>query len=396
MESQIEHIITNLRAGTISKGKFAAPATLEARMKYYHTPGVSIAVINNFEIDWAQGFGVCETHYQQPVTADTIFQSGSISKTLFALGVMRLVEEGKLNLDEDIDCYLTTWHVPTNENGQPKVTLRQILSHTAGFTVHGFPGYLASDSLPSLVQILNGEPPTNTEKVKVNTLPGKQFCYSGGGTTVAQQAIVGLFNKPFPQILREIVLDPLGLTDSNYEQPLPEHLKTKAATGYPWKGVPIAGEFHVYPEMAAAGLWTTATDLAKVGIELMKILDNRSTRNFLTKETVMSMLCPQLENQQVDDGRFAGIGLFCSGREDSFQFGHAGSNEGFSSLMCFYPSSGQGAVIMVNSNEGWPLISEILQSIATAYQWTGSINQMTGIELMKWRMQILIDRILQR
>ncbi len=342
-------------------------------MRHYHTPGVSIALINNFEIEWAHGFGMCDSRFPPQVTKDTIFQSGSISKAIFALGVMRLVQEGKLNLDEDINHYLTTWRIPANKNWQPRVTLRQILSHTAGLTVDGFPGYLSSELIPSLTEILNGEASANTEKVEVNILPGLQFRYSGGGTTVAQQSIVDLLNKPFPQIMRELVLDPLELTNSTYEQSLPQHLTARVATGHPWKGIPIVGEFHIYPEMAAAGLWTTPTDLAKVGIELIQILNNCSTHNFLNKDAVRSMLCPQLESQKVGDGRFAGVGFFCDGREESFQFGHAGSNEGFSSLMRFYPNSGKGAVIMVNSNEGWPLISEILQAIAIEYQWDDGV-----------------------
>jgi CubicO group peptidase (beta-lactamase class C family) len=373
MQNRIDRITSNLRSITSIEGKFTAPTNLRDRMRHYHTPGVSIALINKFEIEWAQGFGLCDSRFQPQVTKDTIFQSGSISKAIFALGVMRLVQEGKLNLDEDINHYLTTWRIPENENWQPRVTLRQILSHTAGLTVDGFPGYLSSEPIPSVPEILNGEPSANTEKVEVNILPGLQFRYSGGGTTVAQQSIVDLLNKPFPQIMRELVLDPLELTNSTYEQPLPQHLTDRVATGHPWKGIPIVGKFHIYPEMAAAGLWTTVTDLAKVGIELIQILNNCSTHSFLNKDTVASMLCPQLESQKIGDGKFAGLGFFCDGREESFQFGHAGSNEGFSSLMRFYPNSGKGAVIMVNSNEGWPLISEILQAIATEYQWDEAV-----------------------
>jgi CubicO group peptidase (beta-lactamase class C family) len=370
IENRIDNIITNLQPKTSFEGKFASPQNLSDRMRHYHTPGVSIAVINDFEIEWARGFGVCDSRFQHPVTTKTIFQSGSISKAIFTLGVMRLVQEGQLSLDEDVNRYLKSWRIPINENWQPRITLRQILSHTAGLTIHGFPGYLASESLPTVTQILNGEPPANTEKVEVNILPGLQFRYSGGGTTVAQQAVVDLQGKSFPEIMHELVLAPLELTDSTYSQPLPQHWKTRAATGHPWKGIPIPGESHIYPEMAAAGLWTTAIDLAKVGVELLKILSDRSTSTFLTKDTVTSMLCPQLENQKVGDGKFASIGFFCDDQEDSFHFGHAGSNEGFSSLMRFYQSSGKGAVIMVNSNEGLPLIlDEILPAIATEYEW---------------------------
>lgn len=375
IESRIDNIISNLLPKTGLENKFDSPQSLIDRMKHYHTPGVSMAIVNNFEIEWAQGFGVCDVRFQRPVTADTIFQSGSISKAIFALGVMQLVQKGQLNLDEDINRYLRTWHVPISENWQPKITLRQLLSHTSGFTIDGFSGYLASELLPSVEQILNGESPANNDKVEVNILPGLNFRYSGGGTTVAQTAVVDFLNQPFPQIMRELVLDPLELSDSTYEQPLSQQLKAKTATGHPWKGIPIAGEFHTHPEMAAAGLWTTATDLAKVGVELLKVLNDLSMGTFLTKELIASMLCPQLKSQKVGDGQFVGIGLFCDGIEDSFQFGHAGSNEGFSAIMRFYRSSGKGAVLMVNSNEGWPLISEIMQAIATEYEWPDAISK---------------------
>jgi CubicO group peptidase (beta-lactamase class C family) len=373
VENRIDNIIKNLLPKTGLEGKFTSPQSLNDRMKHYHTPGVSIAIINDFEIEWAQGFGVCESRFQHPVTPDTIFQSASISKAIFALGVMRLLQKGILSLDEDINHYLNTWRIPANENWQPRITLRQILSHTAGFTIHGFPGYLSTESLPTVTQILNGEPPANTEKVEVNILPGLQFRYSGGGTMVAQQAIVDLLNKPFPQIMRELVINPLELKNSTYEQPLPKDWETRAATGHPWKGIPVIGKFHVYPEMAAAGLWTTATDLAKVGIELLKILNGHATCAFLNKDTMASMLCPQLKGEKVGDGQFVGIGFFCDGKEDSFQFGHARGNEGFSSIMRFYPSTGQGAVIMVNSDEVWPLIQEILRATATEYEWTDAV-----------------------
>ena len=375
IQDRIDRITKNLRPKTTLTGEFAAPTSLSDRMKHYHTPGVSIAVINNFEIEWARGFGVCDANSHQPVTADTMFQAASISKPIFALGVMRLVEEGKLNIDENIDRYLKTWQLPTKENWQPRITFRQILSHSAGLTVHGFPGYLTTELLPTVTQILNGEPPANTEKVEVDILPGLQSRYSGGGTTVAQQAIIDLLDLPFPQIMQELVLDRLELNDSTYEQPLPEHLKAQAATGHDAKGLPIAGKYYIYPEMAAAGLWTTPTDLAKIGVELLNIIHDLSSLNFLTRDTLNSMLCPQLAGEKIDDALFVGIGFYCNGKGDSFQFGHGGSNEGFLSLMRFYPNIGKGAVVMLNSNDGWALIPEILQAIATEYEWTDATHK---------------------
>lgn len=369
IDKRIKDIINNLLPRTSLEGKFSPPQTLRDRFAYYHTPGASIAVINNFEVEWARGFGVGDSSFKNKVTTQTLFQAGSISKPVFALAVMRLAQEGQLNLDEDIHRYLSAWRVPTNEGWQPKITLRQLLSHTAGLTVHGFPGYQASEILPTVTQILNGDSPANTAKVEVNILPGVQFRYSGGGTTVAQQVLVDLLQKQFPQIMRELVFERIGLTHSTYEQPLPKHWAKRAATAHPWKGIPLKGKFHTYPEMAAAGLWTTATDLAKVGVELLKVLHGRKAHSLLTKETIEAMLRPQLDSQKVGEGDFVGLGFFCNGKDDGFHFGHGGRDEGFVAQMRVYENLGKGAVVMLNSNEGQPLMDEIMRAIAKEYEW---------------------------
>jgi CubicO group peptidase (beta-lactamase class C family) len=375
LDQRIKHIINHLRPTTGLEGKFSPPQTLRDRMAFYHTLGVSIAVLNNFEMEWAQGFGLCDARSTREVTTETLFQAGSISKPIFALGVMRLVQDGQLDLDDDIHRYLSSWRVPTNEGWQPKITLRQILNHSAGLTVHGFPGYQASESLPTEMQILNGEAPANTAKVEVNILPGTQFRYSGGGITVAEQALVDFLKKPFPQIMAELVFEPLKLTNSTYEQPLPKRWTKKAATAHPWKGIPLKGKFHTYPEMAAAGLWTTAADLAKVGVELLQVLQARKARSLLTSETIQTMLHPQLDHQKVGEGDFVGLGFFCSGKEDAFHFGHGGWDEGFVSDMRFYRNLGKGAVVLINSNEGFPLLDEIMRAIAQEYEWPNALPQ---------------------
>lgn len=381
-DKRIKRIINSLLPSTGLEGRFDSPRSLRDRLAHYHTPGVSIAVINDFEIEWAQGWGVCDARSKNKVTTKTLFQAGSISKPIFALGVMRLAQEGQLSLDEDIHHYLSAWRVPANAGWQPRITLRQLLSHTAGLTVHGFPGYQASEMLPTVTQILNGEFPANTAKVEVNILPGTQFRYSGGGTTVAQQVLVDTLKKPFPQIMRELVLGPLGLTNSTYEQPLPKGWAKEAATAHPWKGIPLKGKFHTYPEMAAAGLWTTATDLAKVGVELLKVFHERKEPALLTKETIEAMLLPQLDHQKVGEGDFVGLGFFCKDKDDGFQFGHGGWDEGFVAQMQFYKNTGMGAVVMINSNEGYPLLDEIMHAIAREYEWPNALpKEKTAVSL---------------
>jgi CubicO group peptidase (beta-lactamase class C family) len=361
IEKRIERIANSLLPDTCFKNVYGDEASLNDRMKHYHTPGVSIAVINNFKIEWARGFGIREVGKPDPITENTLFQAGSISKPVFALAVMQLVQEGKLDLDKDVNEYLRSWKIPANGSWQPKVTLRQLLSHSAGLTVHGFPGYEITNDIPSVIQILNGQHPSNTPAVQVNLIPGLQSRYSGGGTTVAQQLVVDFLSKPFPEIMNQLLFKPLGLTNSTYEQPLPLHLHESAATAHPWKSRPVNGKWHVYPEMAAAGLWTTPSDLALLGVELQLSLKNESKLP-ISVDTLVQMLTAQVEDH-------IGIGFFLEGKGETARFGHGGWDEGFVARMTLYKHLGFGAVIMINSNEGSPMISEIERAIAREYGW---------------------------
>ena len=359
-EQRIEHVVNGLLPETAFRNRYDEPASLTLRMAHYKTPGVSIAVVNNGEIEWARGFGVREWGKSDSITETTLFQVASISKPIFALGIMRLVQQGRLDLDEDINTYLKSWKVPTNGSWQPRITLRQILSHSAGLTVSGFPGYLRSEEIPNLVEILEGKYSSNTAPILVNIIPGFQSRYSGGGITLAQLVMMDVVGKPFPEIMRELVFDPLGMEYSTYEQPLPEKWATQAATAHPWKIQAIVGKWHVYPEMAAAGLWTTASDLARVGIELQRALKGKS--DFLSQEIVSQMLAPQTGDNN-------GMGFFIQGEGESIRFGHDGWNEGFVAHLTMFQNIGMGTVIMVNSNEGYPIMPEIERAIAQEYDW---------------------------
>lgn len=366
MDQEIKNRIERIVNGLLVEGTFQnqfEKGTLTERMKYYNNPGVSIAVINNYEIEWACGFGVKEWGKPDPVTADTLFQAASISKPIFATAVMKLVQEGKIDLDVDVNNYLTSWKVPANEEWQPALTLRQLLSHSAGLTVHGFPGYPRDIATPTIEQILDGEGNSATPAVRVTIMPGSQYRYSGGGTSVAQLAVSNLLNKPFPQLMNEWLLQPLRMEKSTYEQPLPEKWQDSAATAHPWKLQPVRDKWHVYPEMAAAGLWTTPTDLALVGLELQLALKNGVGQLF-SADTVNDMLTSQIHNQM-------GIGFELDGEGENARFNHTGWNEGFLSLANFYKHKGMGVVIMVNSNEAAPMIPEIERAIAREYNWPG-------------------------
>jgi CubicO group peptidase (beta-lactamase class C family) len=342
-------------------GEMPQQGTLADRMAYHETPGLSVAVIQDYRIEWARGYGRREAGKPDPVSTETLFQAASISKPVTAMAALKLVQDGRIDLDEDVNRYLTSWQVPPVGDWQPRVTLRQLLSHTAGLTIHGFPGYLPASPIPTVVQILNGEPPANTAPVRVNTIPGTQMRYSGGGTTVVQLMLTDLLGKPFPEIMRELVLDPLGMEHSTYEQPLPPERARHAAVGHPNDSRPVQGGWHIYPEMGAASLWTTASDLARFAIEIQLSLQGRSNR-VLAVETVREMLSPQVEDH-------IGLGPVLEGAAAAPRFGHNGGNEGYVCNLTAYKERGQGAVVMINSIRGWPLLFEMQRTIAQEYEW---------------------------
>jgi CubicO group peptidase (beta-lactamase class C family) len=303
------------------KGQPAHKMTIADRMKAHHIPGVSVAFFDHGQISWIRTYGFAEAANEKPVSAETLFQAASISKPVSALAALRLVQDGKLNLDQDVDAKLRTWKVPENEfTKEQKVTLRRILSHSAGLTVHGFPGYASGDELPVITQVLDGDKPANTDAIRVDTVPGTLWRYSGGVYVVMQQLLTDATGKPFPRLLDELVLRPIGMTHSTYEQPLPRALWPAAATPYDESGLLIRGGWHTYPEMAAAGLWTTPSDLAKFAIEIQKEYAGRSNR-ILSTEMIHQMLKPQKDDW--------GLGFAMHRGDGDLRFGHGGSNAGF-------------------------------------------------------------------
>jgi CubicO group peptidase (beta-lactamase class C family) len=364
-------LLRDLRPKTPFPGKEKPAQTLAERTMQCATPGVSIAAIDEFEVAWSYSFGKLAVGAIEEVTPGTPFQAGSVSKPVFALAMMKLVEAGTLDLDRDVNDYLKSWRVPANDGWQPRVTFRQLLSHTAGTTVHGFPGYAPGGPFLALSQILQGEPPSNTAPILVDILPGTQFRYSGGGTTIAQQAVVDATERPFPDLMRELILDPAGMKDSTFEQPLPSEKAARAAKAHPWNGVPIQGGWHVYPEMAAAGLWTTASDLARLGSEVMRAFRGERSALGLKRETIMEMLRPQLPDQKAGQD-FSGLGWACSGADKEFRIGHGGWNEGFVAQLTLFPVLGKGAAVMINSVQGWPLLDEISNAIGREFGFPAS------------------------
>jgi CubicO group peptidase (beta-lactamase class C family) len=360
VQQHIEKVTSCLQAMVVVKDESRVCPTLSQRMAELHIPGVSIAVIHNGAIEWARGFGLKQTG-GAPIDTDTLFQAGSISKPLAAMAALHQVQEKKLSLDADVNSELVSWKIPASPaaNGKP-VTLRELLTHTAGFTVHGFPGYAASEPVPTLIQVLNGEKPANTPPIRLESEPGSRWNYSGGGYTVMQQTVLDASREPFPKLLHETVLAPIGMTHSTYQQPLPADLQPAAAIPYDVDGKPIPGGAHTYPEMAAAGLWTTPSDLARYCLEVELSLQGRAN-HVLSQDLTQQMLTP-------GKGQW-GLGLQIGGSAGDPYFSHGGVNEGFESLFVAYEHHGDGAVVMTNAEGGSRLAAEIMQSIATAYNW---------------------------
>jgi CubicO group peptidase (beta-lactamase class C family) len=357
----IGRVTSGLVPGVQVKGAPVEHHQIVERMNHYHTPGVSVAVVDSGRIVWARGFGVKEAGGSDSITPTTVFEAGSISKPVAATATLRLVEQGKLSLDEPVNTYLKSWKLPDNKfTAKEKVTLRRIMSHSAGLTVHGFPGYATTDSIPTLPQVLDGKKPANTAPVRVDTFPGAIWRYSGGGTTIQQLIDVDQTGKSFPALVKELVLDPIGMTNSTYEQPLPASMASQASAAHHSDGTMVPGRAHVYPEMAAAGLWTTPTDLLKWAMEIAAARVGKSAK-VLSQKMATDMLTVQKAP--------VGLGPFLEGSGRAFHFGHGGADEGFHAELVYFPETGQGAAVMVNSDGGPPMIREILYAIAAEYGW---------------------------
>lgn len=361
LAARIRLVENGLVPGGARGAGIPATASLPSRMSHYRVPGVSVAVIEGGRIDWARGYGVVEAGGRRQVDTATLFQGASISKVVATVAALRLVESGRLTLDGDVNAHLAGWRVP--ENGftrEHKVTLRGILTHTSGLTVSGFAGYERGRPVPTLLQVLTGSPPANSEAVQVDVTPGSAQRYSGGGFAVLQLLISEAAGVAFDTALDELVLRPSGMLHSTFEQPLPGHLDARAASGHSGDGSPVEGRSRIHPEKAAAGLWTTPSDLARLAIAIQGAYAGQPG-DLLTPAMAAEMLAPQVGP--------SGLGFVVVGDGRDRIFRHSGSNVGFRARMVAYVQGGRGAVVMTNGNAGSELIDEILGSVARAYGW---------------------------
>jgi CubicO group peptidase (beta-lactamase class C family) len=376
------------------------------RMKYYNVPGVSIAVIKDYKIDWAKGYGLADTSKNTPVTTETMFSAGSISKFLMAVTALKMVENKQIELEKPINNYLTSWKITENDfTKKTPITLRMLLSHSAGTSQSSYFGFTPTQPVPTIVEILSGAKISETRPVVVNSEPNTEFRYSGGGSMIAQMALMDVSKKSFSNLTQELLFDKLGMQNSTFEQPVPSIFTKQSAWAYSsaswFKGMP-----YVYPQQAAAGLYTTPTDLAKFFIDVQKSYIGKG--KILSQSTTKKMFTAQ---QNVSDGSYKeqmGIGPFLIQRTDNknpngVYFEFTGVNAGFLAYGIASITNGNGVIIMLNSGDDVNgLGKEIRRAVAKTYNWTNFLPtevqpiNLTDSELYKFvgRYRMATDEVL--
>jgi len=360
--------LTTLASGTAAE-RVASPSVQDiqrslrfvpGRMAHYHVPGLSLACIHNGTVEWTQAFGVARVG-GKPVTPETLFQASSIGMPVTAVAVLRLVEQGKLNLDADVSQYLRSWKLPTNRfTEQKKVTLRELLSHTAGTTVHGFEDYAAGEKVPTLVQVLNGESPANSAPVTIDFVPGSQFRYAGGNYAIIEQILTDVTGEPFSELMQELILQPLHMVHSTFQQPIPEKLRPLVGIPYDKDGNAITGGPHTSPMTAVAGLWTTPSDLALFALAIQDALAGKPGA-IVSPSTAHEML-------RSVRGDYA-LGFVIDGNGPNRYFFHPGANLGYLSFFFAY-EKGDGVVLMSNQQYSKALMLKVIDALAKQYGWT--------------------------
>lgn len=358
----VARISNGLLPAVVEKGRLGQKASIPDRMAHYGVPGLSIAVIHDGKLAWESAFGVTAAVGGDPVTRRTMFQAASISKPVTAVAALILVQDGLIDLDDEANTYLKSWEIPENDFTRTEpVTVRGLLSHTSGFSGNaGVIDYMPGSSIPTLIQALKGEPPSKTGPVRV-TAPLGKLSYSGSGYVVLQQTLVDMSGEPFDEFMRETVLAPLEMNHSTFDQAPPVE---GIAKGHHAGGEPLPGGYRVHSGEAAAGLWSTASDLAKFAVSIQQAASGRA-ETLLTRETAAQMLRSPL----LECFRCWGLGFELLGEGADLWFTHDGINMGFDSKLLAHSSSGDGAVVMTNGSLSFGLIYEILDSIAAEYNW---------------------------
>ena len=361
-DTQIETFERQVPQKWVARGQRAKARTLGEAMQEHGIPGMSIAIWADGKIVLARGYGVVKEGQDQAPNPETLFQAGSVSKPVAATGVMLLVQRGVLKLEDPVGLKLRTWKLPASTfTAKKQPTLRQLLSHTSGLGVHGFLGYSSDQTLPGLRQVAEGVAPANSPALHFIAEPGERWSYSGGGYVVLQQVVEDTVKRGFAEFMGKEVLKPLGMTRSSFVQPLPADQLASAAFGHERWRQPIRARANIHPELAAAGLWTTPSDLATFGMSIQATLSG-SKGNLLNPSTAEQMLTPIKNNY--------GLGFMIAGTGKGSWFMHGGRNRGFDTLFEATTTGQCGIAIMVNANCDTGFLEEVKASAGRAFGWS--------------------------
>ncbi|MEM6414287.1 MAG: serine hydrolase domain-containing protein [Pseudomonadota bacterium] len=333
-------------------------------MAHYGVPGVAVAIIKNGNVIHAAGYGVTNIETGATVTEDTVFSVGSVSKMGAAAASLRLVSRNKLSLDDSVNEQLKSWKIRNTDVADARnVTLRSLLSHTSGLSVHGFDDFLPGEPLPTVYETLDGTAPkSGGEAVDLLFVPGTSSKYSGGGTTVIQLLVSDVTGKSFAEAAEELVFKPLEMSRSTYANPLPEDYGNIAyAHGSDGELVAKPRGYHTFPEAAASGLWTSASDLARLIIAFQKS-HAETNNNFLPNALARDVMT------EVGWSDF-GLGPMLIGTGTERRFFHSGFNDSYKAWWEGHLFSGNGLVVLTNGMRGFELIVEIRRAIADQMHW---------------------------
>ena len=357
--SKIKEVESNITSNIIINDE--KPNTIDERMAKYNIKGISIAVVHNYKIEWAKGYGWANVEEKKPVTPNTLFEPGSISKTLNAVGILKLAQDKKLDLNTDINSYLTSWKFPYDSISKgKKITLTHLLTHHAGLSVHGFPGHDINGPIPTIYEVLDGKQPSFTPAVRSEFEPNLKYQYSGGGTSISQVLLTDITKQAYDVWMDQNVLKPIGMVNSTYAQPPSKEKQLICASAYNRDGTPVSNKFHVYPEQAAAGLWMTPSDLANYVIDMQLAYKGQASK-VLNPEMVKLHLTPYNNSE-------AAMGTFIQDINGAKYFEHSAGNDGFCGEFIGSLEDGNGVVIFLNT-DNFKIIPEIVNSVAKTYQW---------------------------
>jgi len=365
-KNKITKVENGLPLGVVFQDSSEIKYNIIDRMHFYKVPSVSIAVVDEGKIIWSKAYGKRGVESASTADVNTIYQTASISKSINAFAVLKLVQDGKISLQKDIREYLTTWELPTNKfSTSRRITLANLLSHTSGLGTGGFFGYKITDTMPSLNQILSGTKPANSDPVQSMNFPGAEYFYSGGGTTLIRKILEDRFRTNYASLMQTNVLTPLNMKRSTYKQPLSK-AENNFASGYVGDSQVIEGGYHVFPELGPDGLWSNATDIAKFILSIQRSLKGETA--LLKRQTALQMLTKVLPTSNYT------LGFVVEDKGNEKYFSHRGANYGYRSVFYGSMTTGKGIVVLTNSENGEMLINEIVNSVAVTYDWKGFYN----------------------